>query len=333
MALTREYLNLRLLWREDLGKGQLTTMCFTTACAVGAQCRWVGADALTFTLADGNVLHVRLETDQFGDEQNQGHRCPSCGEQWTPSGNYVWIRAHNVIPASRWPVIMKAAIRTLRPVEAAAEFGVIMLLAHKAADVNRGAACKRGGRQCPRCETLQGSDSLLERGSRFVEHQRTSRDALVSTRFGHKTHWLPPLALVGKQFWQQSTHSDFSEWERLTRLVVFRVSNRLLLTVQRMRQGPNKESQLIRWLDDHPQEFVRELAKQAVLACRPDCPKYKGLLDYAAIPEETRGGNGVSSRETWHYGRRASMPTWDEFAPRPGAVWFASVGQLSGDFE
>jgi hypothetical protein len=300
--LTQRYLEQRLMWRESLTIGMILDICNAVALRHRATVRLSAGDSLlTFKLGyGGHEVETAIVPDWLGGGEHLKRRCPSCGFEWEPGFQERWSRAHNVIPASYWRDSIPAALkRTVHRRLDAADRAVTRDLLQVATNTKGAAASQRSGKQCPVCEALQHSHSLIERQVQTAILDRDYRDKAVGTKYRKQSRFRPPHALVGHQFWSDVVPEpglpenagvvrtmDMRQMVRLTQLTAMRVARALIgrtleLAGERPptasgRQPrkksvscPSRAPALARELAQRPHEFFDALVDEALKRCYP----------------------------------------------------------------
>jgi hypothetical protein len=141
---------------------------------------------IKFTGQNGSSITVVVSPDKYGDGKANRRPCPSCGVTYdgkTDLGGLNWTNAHNVINHGKMGAALKQAFadalqkgstpdaRLAAPTPTREVQEVITLVVGRAEGYKGPAVAFGAGQQCPVCEKIHDSDSLLQRHERSKLHK------------------------------------------------------------------------------------------------------------------------------------------------------------------
>ncbi len=188
--LSLEYATMRTNYGVSLSEPMVITLC--NQLAEACHCRKTGfqknnalkTTSIKFEGQNGAAFTVVVSPDKYGDGKSNKRPCPSCGVTYdgkTDLGGLNWTNAHNIINHGKMDAALKKAFadalqqgntpdgRLAGPSKEVQE--VITFVIGRAEGYKGPAATFGAGQQCPVCEKIHASDSLLQRHERCKLHK------------------------------------------------------------------------------------------------------------------------------------------------------------------
>src|SRR3990167_8853300 len=247
--------------------------------------------------------------------------CPSCGYVITPAdcigGFNLKTRAHNIIPASRFRMLFERTVQALLSDHHMSQYldtddeRLIKRLIEIGTNTEGIVTGQGTGGQCPACEIIQGSDTLLERHALALHYAATpphtsrpislqptaiyrppSADFAIQGRT-HKTHPLqtqtrPLFAFVGAQFSATAALPGGSPADLIQ--IISAMSSRIAQRAEEFigsvylgSSGVQPASPLATFLFHHNLEFIWELKRQVIACCMPAHTADAALFQHTQI--------------------------------------------------
>lgn len=216
MRLSTEYAMLRANYRESLSEALIVKLCDRLAATFNCTKQGFKKSGnntnIKYAGNNGALLSVVISPDGYGDGKARNRACPSCGQTYdgkTKLGGLGWTNAHNIINHGKIGAAIKLALDdTLKQAGMSDPRltsnnddinTVIDLLEGKAKGYSGPAVTFGAGEQCPICEKIHASDSLIQRHHRCKQHVQAGC-TYRSIKIGGTDYIRGNEAIVGMQF-------------------------------------------------------------------------------------------------------------------------------------